>query len=73
MAPKTVCDAHGLLVDNLAEIKEGQKQALLDGFGVSRFREADEMITALAGFSGYSTYKTAHYQLAALNFGTTAK
>ncbi|MDD3393785.1 MAG: hypothetical protein PHG19_03975 [Anaerotignum sp.] len=42
-------------------IKEGQKQALLDGFGVSRFREADEMIAALAGFSGYSTYKTAKY------------
>ncbi len=42
-------------------IKEGQKQALLDGLGVSSFRETDEMIDALVGFNGYGDYKTSKY------------
>lgn len=39
-------------------ITGGQKQALLDGLGVSPFREDGDMIDALVGFSGYSDYKT---------------
>lgn len=42
-------------------IKKAQKQALLDGLGVSGFRQTGDRIDALVGFSGYSDYKTAKY------------
>ncbi len=42
----------------LKGITDGQKRALLDGLGVSKFRETGEMLDALVGFSGYSDYKT---------------
>lgn len=42
----------------LKGITSGQKQALLDGLGVSPFHEDGDMIDALVGFSGYSGYRT---------------
>lgn len=42
-------------------IASGQKKALLEGLGVSPFREDGGMIDALVGFSGYSDYETQKY------------
>lgn len=63
MAQKTVCDAHGLLVGNLAEIKEGQKQLFdLDREKAKEMSELRESVARLeestaAGFSANKTWQ----------------
>lgn len=42
-------------------VPEGQKQALLDGFGISGLRDDDGYLNLKLGFDGYNNIKTRKY------------